>query len=836
LSSGKGFAVGHLGQGMQVPKPLPQVVWDAGAAPFLLSTGAPHYNGGWPGGSCANAWAVDMDGRSRARFVFGLVLMALGAFLLTSLVTHDPTEGPFQDFAAEAGGGNACGAAGAYASAYMLSLLGWTAYGLAGAVVACGLAVVVRAKASVLPMRVAGLGLLLGAAVLLLAILNASPHSTSSEYRAAPGRAGGMLGILLAGQLYRGVGSFGTLILCVLSCSVGAFLLAGAELTALANWLLKVAARAARGLLGVVSFPWLAADRPRKGQREPREVSEPRPVLERDEPVPLTERAADAALLSQEDEEDEETRFVDTAAHEPEVVTRYSRAVSNNGDDEEELEFFERREGAIDADYRLPPLSLMEEFVGGPGGADENEIRETGRILARTLSEFKVDARVVTVVRGPVITMYELSLAPGTKVSKVESLADDLAIALKAPNVRIVAPLPGRNTVGIEVPNTEREVIGIRELMAEVGKKAQSCAIPLFLGKDTVGNPLVLDLARCPHLLVAGATGSGKSVAINAMIVSILMTRTPSEVQMLLVDPKSVEFSLYARLPHLMCPVLTDMKKAASVLKWACKKMDERYSALARVGVRDLKGYNELGEEEIIRRLDPEGEAIIDDMPFYMPHIVIIVDELGELMMVAAKEVESSVIRLSQKARAVGIHLICATQRPSVDVITGLIKSNLPARISFQVSSMVDSRTILDRNGAERLLGRGDMLLLPPGTSRLVRAQGSFVSEAEVESVVGFLEAQGGPQFKAEIRDYHVAEGVGSEYQDDLYDDAVRVVVENQRGSVSLLQRRLAIGYSRAARLIDMMADAGIVGPHTGSQARRVLMTLEQWESARSAG
>jgi S-DNA-T family DNA segregation ATPase FtsK/SpoIIIE len=346
----------------------------------------------------------------------------------------------------------------------------------------------------------------------------------------------------------------------------------------------------------------------------------------------------------------------------------------------------------------------------------------------------------------------------------------------------------------------------------------------------------VLDLARCPHLLVAGATGSGKSVAINAMIMSILMTRTPTEVQMLLVDPKSVEFSPYVRLPHLMCPVLSDMKKAASVLKWACKKMDERYAILARVGVRDLKGYNELGEEEIQRRLDPEGEAVIDDVPFYMPHIVIIVDEFGELMMVAAKEVERSVIRLSQKARAVGIHLICATQRPSADVITGLIKSNLPARIAFQVAAMVDSRTILDRNGAERLLGRGDMLLLPPGSSRLVRAQGSYISEAEIERVVGFLESQGGPQFRAEIRDYHAAEGVSGDYEDDLYDEAVRVVVETQRGSVSLLQRRLAIGYSRAARLVDMMADAGVVGPHTGSQARRVLMTLDQWEAAHSEG
>ena len=275
------------------------------------------------------------------------------------------------------------------------------------------------------------------------------------------------------------------------------------------------------------------------------------------------------------------------------------------------------------------------------------------------------------------------------------------------------------------------------------------------------------------------------------------------------------------------------MKKAAAVLKWACKKMDDRYSLLSQVGVRDLKGYNKLGDEEIRARLDPEGDADLDDVPFHMPHIVIIVDEFGELMMVAAKEVESSVIRLSQKARAVGIHLICATQRPSVDVITGLIKSNLPARIAFQVASKVDSRTILDRNGAELLLGRGDMLLLPPGSSRLVRAQGSYVSEPEIEAVVEFIMDQGPPQFRTELRDYH-AQQEADDASDDLYTDAVRVILEHQRGSVSLLQRRLSVGYSRAARLIDMMAEAGLVGPYRGSQARQVLMTLEEWERARS--
>jgi S-DNA-T family DNA segregation ATPase FtsK/SpoIIIE len=430
--------------------------------------------------------------------------------------------------------------------------------------------------------------------------------------------------------------------------------------------------------------------------------------------------------------------------------------------------------------------------------------------------------------------MYELSLAAGTKVSRVESLADDLAIALRALNVRIVAPLPGKNTVGIEVPNPERELVGLRELMESTRNEYSEYEIPLFLGKDTAGNPLVLDLATCPHLLVAGATGSGKSVAINAMISSILMTRTPEDAELFLIDPKSVEFTQYSQIPHLLCPVLTDMNKAASVLKWACKKMDERYSLLSQTGVRNLPAYNELGPEEVARRLDPDGDADLADVPLHMPHIVIIVDEFGELMMVAAKEVEKSVTRLSQKARAVGIHLICATQRPSTDVITGLIKANLPARIAFHVSSMVDSRTILDRNGAELLLGEGDMLLLPPGTSRLVRAQGAYVSDEETQRLVDCLESQSEPAFRAELQKFH-AQQQEAEDVDDLFNDAVRVVLETQRGSVSLLQRRLSIGYSRAARLIDTMAEAGIVGQHRGSQPRRVLMTLDQWDESRAS-
>jgi len=763
-----------------------------------------------------------METRGSIRILSGVVMLAVAAFLVASLFTYCAHEGPFPDFAAAPVGTNACGLAGAYVSAYAFAIIGGAAY-LIAAALAIGAAMLISGRClSGMLRKTVGLGLLGVGAVLGLAVLNASPESTAGYYEAAAGPGGGAAGILLAGWLYKAIGSTGTLILCLLLCAGGVFLMAGSWVMALC----RVLAAAHRSLVSVLGG---ALHRRRSKRR-----AAPVPAVE-DVPTPLPLDSAASVPMEQavyEEPDEDETIITEPEYPEPQVITRYSRA--EMADDAEDIDY-DMVSGASaqeHGDYCLPGMGLLDDVPPPPVEDDEGEIRSRGRMIESRLSEFGIGVRVVAMQRGPVITMYELSLAPGTKLSRVGALADDLAIALKAPNVRIVAPLPGKNTVGVEVPNANREVVGIHELMTANRARVGRMAIPLFLGKDTAGEPLVLDLATCPHLLVAGATGSGKSVAINAMIMSILMTRTPEEVQLLLIDPKSVEFSNYSELPHLICPVLTDMKKAAMVLKWACKKMDDRYSLLSSVGVRDLKGYNRLGEDEIRRRLDPEGEANLDDVPFDMPHIVIIVDEFGELMMVAAKEVESSVIRLSQKARAVGIHLICATQRPSVDVITGLIKSNLPARIAFQVASKVDSRTILDRNGADLLLGRGDMLLLPPGTSGLVRAQGSYVSEEEIGRVVEFLKEQGAPQFRAELQEYH-AQQQAARNSDDLFEDAVRVVLESQRGSVSLLQRRLSVGFSRAARLIDMMAEAGIVGPYAGSQARRVLMTLEQWDRAR---
>jgi S-DNA-T family DNA segregation ATPase FtsK/SpoIIIE len=403
--------------------------------------------------------------------------------------------------------------------------------------------------------------------------------------------------------------------------------------------------------------------------------------------------------------------------------------------------------------------------------------------------------------------------------------------------VRIVAPIPGKNTVGIEVPNERRAKVGLKEVMSKATANAK-LRLPLYLGKDVKGQPLVCDLATMPHLLIAGRTGTGKSVCLNTLILSILMTRTPDQVKMLMIDPKMVELSLYKSIPHLMHPVVTDMKKAEALLGWAVEKMEERYSLLARAGVRHIESYNKLSKDEIDARLGLATDEDKAQVPEHLPYILIFADEMADLMMTSGKEVEQHIIRLAQKSRAVGIHLILATQKPTVDVITGLIKSNLPARIAFQVASRMDSRVVLDEMGADKLLGNGDMLFLFPGTSKIVRAQGTFVSDEEVQRVVDYLSAQAKPQFSSELIGLQSASAKGEaggnlSNRDELYEAAIDVIVREGRGSVSLLQRALGIGYGRGARLIDYMAEDGIVGEYNGSQAREVLYTPDEWEAAK---
>ncbi|MFM7293121.1 MAG: DNA translocase FtsK, partial [Planctomycetia bacterium] len=479
------------------------------------------------------------------------------------------------------------------------------------------------------------------------------------------------------------------------------------------------------------------------------------------------------------------------------------------------------------ADYELPSLELLLPAEQLQLEQQEQEVRDRARVLEKTFADFGFKVRVVEIETGPVISQYEIELEAGLRLAKIANLADDLAIALRVPSVRIVAPIPGKNSVGIEVPNTDRQMVRLREVIEETQAKSRTMKIPLYFGKDVAGNPMVFDMASLPHLLIAGRTGTGKSVCLNSIIVSMLMTRRPDEVRMLMIDPKMVELTPYKSLPHLMHPVVTDMKKAEAILAWAVDKMEERYAMLAKVGVRHLSQYNQLGREELLKRFAPESEEEAAAIPTTMPYIVMIADEIADMMMTAGKEIEQHIIRLAQKSRAVGIHLILATQKPTVDVITGLIKSNLPARIAFQVASRTDSRVVLDECGAERLLGNGDMLFLSPGTSQILRGQGTYLSDEEIGRVMAAI-GTSEPQYAAELVNLQPApsgdapKGSAGKDRDEMYEAAVEVVIREGRGSVSLLQRALGVGYGRGARLIDYMAEDGVVGQYAGSQAREV--------------
>lgn len=496
------------------------------------------------------------------------------------------------------------------------------------------------------------------------------------------------------------------------------------------------------------------------------------------------------------------------------------------------------------AGFELPPIHLLEDARPIVQADHDAQLRDRANLLEKTFRDFGLSVKVVGINTGPVVTMYEIALETGLRVSKVTSLADDVALNLKVPSVRIVAPLPGKNAVGIEIPNESRADVRLKEVLQASTARAARSKIPLFLGKDAEGRSLVCDLADMPHLLIAGATGTGKSVALTTIILSMLMTRRPDEVRMVLIDPKSgVEMQWCSQVPHLMSPIIEDMKKAEAVLAWAVDKMEERYDLLKRARVRNIAGYNELTPEEIARRVNPLDDEERGRIPERMSYIVIVIDEMADLMMQFKKEVEGYIIRLAQKSRAAGIHLVLATQKPTVDVITGLIKSNLPSRICFKVAQKSDSRVVLDQMGADKLLGRGDLLFLPPGTSDLVRAQGAFASEAEILKVADYLESE--PCYEPELlqlktKEVREAEEAGGSLEDrlksrdKLYEQAVEVVIREGRGSVSLLQRALGIGYGRAARLIDFMAQDGIVGTYNGSNARDVLYSPEQWAAART--
>jgi len=493
--------------------------------------------------------------------------------------------------------------------------------------------------------------------------------------------------------------------------------------------------------------------------------------------------------------------------------------------------------GAAPPLYRLPPVTLL-----NPPDAPvkekgvEADIGVTARILTATLAEFGIEAEVTNVERGPVVTRYELRPAPGIRVERISNLSANLALTLKATSVRVQAPIPGKGVVGIEVPNAMSTMVYIREIIESAAWQSGKARLPLVLGKDVGGNDLVADLATMPHLLVAGATGAGKTVCMNSILTGLLMARTPDEMRLVLVDPKIVEFSAFNQLPHLVVPVITNPKKVALGLRWAINEMEKRYKLFARVGVRNIEGYN---HRMIAHQAELFGEAAAappppkDEPPRTVPYIVIVIDELADLMLADQAEIENNIARLAQLSRAVGIHMIISTQRPSVNVITGTIKANFPARIAFQVAQRVDSRTILDTVGADKLLGRGDMLFLPPGTSKIVRAQGAMCGDDEIHRVVEFIRAQGEPNYETEIHEKIETSSASSRpdlddgEDEELINQSIEIIRETRRASTSSLQRRLRIGYTRAARVMDVLEERGIIGPPRGSDPREILLDLD---------
>jgi S-DNA-T family DNA segregation ATPase FtsK/SpoIIIE len=743
---------------------------------------------------------------------------------------------------------NACGHWGAFAADFLLTVLGVGAFYLLISLTVLDYLLLRRREISTPVIRLAGwlaslVGITTVAAILFPGV---SPGPVIGS--------GGYLGALVKGLLQMHFATAGSLILA-------ASLIAGGLLLCTDYVLLRMTiALVAYTLIGVgKSLKWLPAGSGKSTSKIEEdedyvdefaeledEAYEEEPVTVRFRNRSSEEQLGDAVVDADEGEiEDVEEQEIAEKRKSGGSKTESRggpRVKRRRKDDAARQEVMSRLDEASRTEetsqYEMPDLEMLTPAEDFEFDEQEREVRRKAKILERTFASFGFKVRVVEIDTGPVIAQYEVELEAGLRLSKITGLADDLAIALRVPSVRIVAPIPGKNTVGIEVPNQQRQVVRLREVMEETDGKVRKMRIPLFLGKDVSGSPLCVDLSALPHLLIAGRTGTGKSVCLNAIITSILMTRRPDEVRMLMIDPKMVELSGYGRLPHLMHPVVTDMRKAEAILAWAVDKMEERYSLLARAGVRHISSYNQLDEEELMNRLQPEDEEERESIPLHLPFIVIVADEMADLMMTAGKEVEQHIIRLAQKSRAVGIHLILATQKPTVDVITGLIKSNLPARISFQVASRTDSRVVLDEMGADKLLGNGDMLFLSPGTSTLMRGQGTYLDDDEIDGIVDCV-SQGEQNFVHELVNLQLddpSDGKPGELKqrDELYEAAVDVVVREARGSVSLLQRALGIGYGRAARLIDFMAEDNIVGPYAGSQAREVLISPEDWQTMRA--
>ena len=719
-------------------------------------------------------------GHPKSKEVFGILLMALAILLMASLVSFDASDPSFFHFRGDSltPVKNLGGRLGSHLAGDLLELIGLCSILLPLALFSLGWIVFRRERVALWGLKLAGLVLLLVCLSLLGNLLWASVHLDGFRLE----RTGGLMGEGLAGLLLPSLGKFGLYLCTLTGMLIALILLSQQSLPQLTTSILGTTGR----LRGRLAEIWKrVGGRKEEASEQFREWKTFRESARIEAPQPSAKAEPDGP--SPPDPELEEAG-VEGPIHAPAFG------------------------------YRPPPLPLFQDPPLGEPTTTPEELSSNSAILEQKLLDFGVEGKVTEVHPGPVITRYELEPAPGIKVNRIVNLADDLALALKALSVRVIAPIPGKAVVGVEIPNQNRAIVYIKEVLVSSQFQNSPSFLTLALGKDIAGFPYVVDLAQMPHLLIAGATGAGKSVCINSLIVSMVCKASPDQVKLLLIDPKMVELSAYNGLPHLADRVISDSKEASKKLVQLVSHMEERYRLLAAKGVRNITAYNRLAEEEA------EAQGIEGAAPCPLPFLVVIIDELADLMMTASAEVETAVTRLAQMARGVGIHLILATQRPSVDVITGLIKANFPARISFQVSSKTDSRTILDMNGAEQLLGNGDMLYLPAGSSKPVRIHGCYISEGEIEGVVSHLTHDIGPWRRLALFERgEEARELSGEEVDELYRQAVDLVVTTRQASISMIQRRLRVGYNRAARMIEQMEEEGIVSPMESGKPREVL-------------
>jgi S-DNA-T family DNA segregation ATPase FtsK/SpoIIIE len=777
----------------------------------------------------------------RVSEVVGVALFASALIWLIALASYEPTDPVWFFSTGSEAPANFVGRVGAFLAELSLQCFGYGSYLLPAVIVVAGWHYFWCRELEAAYTKIVGAILVMSSAS---AFMSLALGRVDVGHR--PFRAGGYVGEFLAGWMSDYLSRMGSIIVILTVLFAAVILSTQFSFGRLFSMLFALAGRGARA--GRARWNrWLDDRRKARQRREViakhvkkgtapevvkaavEQVTRPEPAAPRVRPVP---RPAEPVLEDDADDDDVDNEDVaprQTAASRvtPPVVKKPARtpmAPPLPLPDPEPLRGpAERRLSG----YTLPPSSLLDP-PKAERKVDERELMEAARLLEEKCREFAVEGAVVQIHPGPVVTTFEFKPDAGVKYSKVTGLADDLCLAMQAESV-LIERIPGKSTVGIQIPNPNREPISLRELLESDTYQRSASKLTLALGKTIHGEPYVADLATMPHLLIAGSTGTGKSVGLNSMLTSILFRATPDDVRMIMIDPKRLELGMYEEIPHLMTPVVVDPKKASNALRWAVREMEERYKTLAAFGVRNIEQYNRNVRQHIENKEIPEG---LTEMPRPLPFIVVVVDELADLMMVAGNEVEESIARLAQMARAVGIHLILATQRPSVDVITGLIKANLPSRISFRVASKIDSRTILDGNGAEQLLGRGDMLLLPPASSQKIRLHGPYISEQESARLASFLRKQGRPTYDESITaDDKKGGPEAMEFEkDDLYDEAARIVVESGQVSISYLQRKLRIGFSRAARLVDMMEAEGLISPATGGKPREVLVGRDYFE------